>query len=126
MRTRNAIAIVSLSLLLLVAVVQGAFEGQITYMPTSQTFIVSFPKGADGACTVYKSLTETIEDEGKQVPYTPRHCWLFEDPSLTEYDDDWSMITANGGNWEVSAEVFYPQQGGTYREEVTNVLTVKH
>lgn len=89
-----------------------------TIVPDNTTkpehFTVSFDRGAVSACTVFKSLTETIEEDGQTVPYAPRHCW-FLSPNSTSYVDDWAFITKPDGtpwdsDWDIHAEVSYDDQ----------------
>lgn len=91
---------------------------------TGERFLVTFSPGAVYACTIYTSTTETIMQDGKTVPYAPRHCW-FVDEDATEYDDDWAFIEPAGSAWLVQATMYYPVDGGrSVRESVSNVVRV--
>lgn len=117
------------SLLVIAALVSvidiHAAAPRIRYNPQNEApFLVTFePNVYEVACTVYQSLTETIEQGGKTIPYAPRHCGIFGDASTqSSYVDDWDFIIANGGEWDVWAEL-YTQKGVEAR---TNVIRVKH
>lgn len=86
-------------------------------------FTIAFDAGQFAACTVYASLTETIELDGKVVPYAPRHCGtLAGGLRQTSYVDDWSFIEPTGGSWDVWAEL-YDEDGVETR---TNVIRLVH
>jgi hypothetical protein len=85
-------------------------------------FTITFDTPQFAACTVYQSLTETIEQEGKVVPYAPRHCGMFSTSRQLMYVDDWAYIIPNGGEWDVWAELYDEQNNQTQ----TNVVRVKH
>lgn len=95
----------------------------------ARPFTITFPKGAVEACTVYTSTIETIEQDGKMVPYAPKHCWILLDNGMTSYDDDWNFIVPNGGDWKVHADIMYEvieHGGSTVKTISTPDITVKH
>jgi hypothetical protein len=98
---------------------------RIRHYPQNEApFLVTFEPGLFGAaCTVYQSLTETIVQDGKTVPYAPRHCGGFaSEATQASYVDDWAFIIPNGGEWDVWAEL-YTETGVEAR---TNTIRVTH
>lgn len=108
---------------LLVATVPPSPTIQPNSTTSPTTFLVAFERGAASACTVYRSRTETITQDGKTVPYAPRHCWLLA-PDLSTYTDDWAYISPDKGDWDIFAEVYYDRPKGT-ETRTTNLLRVR-
>jgi hypothetical protein len=108
-----------LSLLINFPVLTSSSEGKALH--------VEFSKGADAACSVFTSTFETIEEDGKTVPYEPRHCWIL-DPGVTSYNDDWAFIQPNGHPWNVHVEVYYPavDNSGWERTFFSNPITITY
>lgn len=92
-------------------------------------FTIQFPAGAVEACTVYHSLFETIVEDGKTIPYEPKHCWFFSDKNAYTYSDDWNFIEKNGHDWLVHADIFYDviEHGGESTKMIsTDSIQVTH
>ena len=115
-------------ILLLVTVLQTGIG--ITYNAMDKKpFTIQFPAGAAEACTVYHSLFETIVEDGKTVPYEPKHCWFFASNKETSYQDDWNFIEKNGHSWDVHADIFYDviEHGGSSVKMIsTDIIRVEH
>ena len=111
----------TIALLVLVVGIHAAAP-RISYNENDETFLVQFDKGFVAACTAYTSHIETIEIDGKTVPYEPRSCGMLELwIDQIQYVDDWP-IAPNGGEWSVYAEL-YREDGS---QETTNTVVVKH
>lgn len=104
----------------------------ISYKAEAELFTVTFDAGYVAACTIYQSTIDTIELDGKVVPYAPAHCGpLSVGVEQTAYVDDWDFIVLvdghnvpvpDGGDWDVWAEL-YTEDGTATR---TNVLRLHH
>lgn len=68
------------------------------FSPAQAIRVVDLPVGTTDACTLFKSLDETLD--GK--PYVPRHCW-FSDDFEGGYSEDWDFIPT-GHVYDVSVE----------------------
>lgn len=110
----------------------------LTYNQKAETFATTFTPGAVWACIDFKSHTQTIEQEGKQIPYEPRKCYGL-DEATTLLTDDWSYINCTltdinkgqvdcpaGDTWDVTTTVQYPKSDGTTNDVDSNTLTLKH
>lgn len=94
-----------------------------------QPFTVDFPGGGQIAfCTVYTSLTETIEREGVRVPYAPRHGGMLAYGTYQlKYFDDWAYIEPTGQAWDVQAELYAEVAGqDDLVTTKTNIVRVIH
>lgn len=115
----------------------------LTYSPETAKFTVTFQPGAIWACTTFKSQTQTIEQGGKKVPYTPTKCYAL--PSeLTSLKETWKNINCtyteigggqtdcpSGDTYEVKVTIQYPNPPDangviTAYDVVSNTLIIKH
>lgn len=69
-----------------------------TFSPAQAIRIVDLPVGTVSACTLFKSLDETLKGQ----PYVPRHC-TFSDDYEGGYSEDWDFIEP-GHMYEISVE----------------------
>ena len=86
---------------------------------------VTFPTGANWACTVYEQQV-VLEENRQYFPngkYAPRHCWAL-DEDMTSYQENWAHIRKEHTNWRVWAEIQYDVGGGQERVMTTNILEV--
>ena len=107
--------------LLLALFVLAQQPATISY--TDAKLLVQFPRGAAGACTIY--WQHQLSEPDANFPdghYAPKHCWWDFDPTTISYEDDWQWISADGGKWDVWAEIDY-ENGTTVK---TNILTLVH
>ena len=112
----------------------------ITYSEQAKTFTVRFEAGASWACVAYESKSETIEQEGKTVPYAFHFCGpVSKEVSVLKvswegancYVWDTTDDCPSGGLWDVYAEVQYENPvdangATTFSDAKSNILTVKH
>lgn len=115
-------------IIILVALLQNSIGISYNAMD-KRPFTITFPKGAVEACTVYHSLFETIVEDGKTVPYEPKHCWFFESKDAYTYSDNWNFINTNGHAWDVHADIFYDviEHGGQSVKMIsTDTIRVTH
>lgn len=83
-----------------------------------ETFLVTFERGAVGACTIYTQLS------GEGRPYEPRSCWWFSNQNIGSYTDDWDGIRREDVDWDVYAEIEYLDKAGKAETVETNHLKV--
>ena len=91
----------------------------ITSLDSGARFLVSYPAGAEFACTAFDMQVKPGEE-----PYNPRRCW-FLDKDSTQYEDEWNGILPYGADWDVYAEVGYVKpagDGATYYK--SNVIRI--
>lgn len=77
-----------------------------------ERFLVTFPKGAMQAITVYQQQVQGEPDDNfPDGRYTPRRVWFLEDSSIEEYEEDWNFIRKYETPWKVWAEIGYIENG---------------
>ena len=100
----------------------------ISATASGENLTVKFDKGAVFACTVFKMVkpTETNREQWPDGRYTPRHCWNLETTD-DYYEDTWAWINYYNEDWEVHAEIGYPQPpvNGVTEVNYINTNTIK-
>jgi len=128
------------TLLALTAVAATPSAPKLSYDEATKQFTATFDKGAEWACLAYASTTETIEQEGKTVPYVFHFCGPLN-PTGNRIVTGWNGANCyasspdeeacySGTDWNIQLTVQYPVenpgQATTMIDADSNIVTVKH
>lgn len=90
-------------------------------------FHVDYKLGAAQLCLIYHSMTESIELNGKTVPYEPARCWMLdENDKDTSFETDWGPVEPDGGDWQIHATLAYWTKDGEIETLNSNTVIAKH
>lgn len=92
-----------------------------------EQIMVSYRQGAVWSCTIFRMTVPTEDATNPNFPggyYAPRHCWQLDERSYF-YTDDWAFIEKYDKDWDVYAEVGYPQKDGSIEYLESNKVRVR-
>lgn len=121
------------SLILALALLfQTATTPTISTTDKGATFKVTYPRGAIWTCVVFR-MTEPTEADQVLWPggyYAPRSCGPLDSHSTT-FTEEWNPYIRDpqtnkdyDADWDVYAEIQYPNKDGGFREVETNRVRV--